>query len=193
MIKCPFKDCNMVEGHEGPHGFAVNKNIVLAPFGGGEGKIAGPTLVDLRCDICGSQMKMFKFENGGGRFECTRTAEPDCEQEWYFYPNGRINHTILAKMYPSNMNKESKIYDEFLSHQLKEHGFKMRASVLCGILTQARAEEEMLRAHEDVDAVRKEIRERKASRKIRASLNFQIFLWAMAATIAVGLLVWLFS
>lgn len=153
-MKCDFGQCNREAGHSGPHGFELEPGLIAAPHGGGEGKVQAPTPVDLACDICDQPMTMQRFENGGGRFKCTSAT---CEQCWSFYPGGRIEHTILKRMYPSSMQESSKLYDGFLDHTTREHAFTVRAGALCGLISEAQEQQYLADSVAMVAAKRAEI------------------------------------
>lgn len=132
---CWAKDCNMDEGHSGPHGIAVPGGIVFAPHGGGEGGFMGdwepaetPCENHRRGGACGSKMRRRKFQNGGGVLEC-----PACEQEWTFQSDGS-SYCKATTIWSSGMKESDKLYREFVDWQLAEWVFKASARYELGLI-----------------------------------------------------------
>ena len=155
-MNCEFENCNRESGHPGPHGFEVTPGLIFAPHGGGEGKQAESAPVSLKCDCCGTAMTMRRYDNGGGRFTC------QCGQRWEFQP-GHTTSVVIARLYPSAMEDESPLYQEFLDYQVAQFSFQMEASVLCGLLDQQEATRKLSAFQEEVATVRREIARRKRS------------------------------
>jgi hypothetical protein len=66
--KCEFENCNQNFGHEGPHGYELEPGLILAPYGGGEGKKSESVPVPLGCDCCNGAMRMQVFVATSGGF-----------------------------------------------------------------------------------------------------------------------------
>ena len=132
-MKCAFENCNRQDGHDGPHGFEAEPGLIFAPHGGGERGIMPAEPAAITCDCCGSPMLMQRYENGGARFKCTHQLR-ECDQDWSFSPDGNASRIVVARMFPSAMKVDSKLYDEFLDYQSAEVAFRARARKLCGLI-----------------------------------------------------------
>ena len=130
-----MKDCNMIEGHSGPHGIAISENVILAPHGGGEGGFTGgwetaetPCENYLSSGTCGAKMRKRKFQNGGGIFECSA-----CGQEWTFESDGS-SFCKATTLWPSRMKETDKLYYEFVDWQLAQWIFKTNVRCELGLI-----------------------------------------------------------
>lgn len=131
MEECAFDNCNMITGHPGPHGIHVGSGLVLAPHGGGEGKIGDDEPAPTACDCCEAPMVAHRYSNGGGELSCTR-----CQQNVSFLPDGEKESAILAKLFPSKMSERSRVYREFLNHRANEVAWDYTARHFFGLCTE---------------------------------------------------------
>jgi hypothetical protein len=169
-MTCRFHNCTRVAGHEGPHGIEAHPGLIFAPYGGGEGNVEDETLTDLACDCCGLPMTMCKYSEGGGQFACA------CGQRWRF-THSEASATILARLYPSRMDEQAAIYDEFLDHWLTQVTFHSKALVLCGLRSTTDAESDIAKAKQRVSDKRLEI-ETKRQQKAGKSWFRRFARWA---------------
>ncbi len=90
-------------------------------------------LMQLPCNICGKPMEMFKKENIT-RFKCKTN---DC-QTWTISEDGSYDGCkILANLWPSNMDENSKYYREnYIPERRKEMEFYPLARLIAGYMTQ---------------------------------------------------------
>jgi hypothetical protein len=150
---CEFENCNRLAGHHGPHGFEAEPGLIFAPYGGGEGRKLEPVPVALKCDSCHwPVMRMQRYEAGGATFACEA-----CNQQWSFAPDGRVSCTVIAQLYPSKMDEDSALYQEFLAYRLKQCRFELEASLLCGALKKQEADRLMTAFEIQVADKRREI------------------------------------
>ena len=158
---CNFESCNQEMGHDGPHGFAV-EGLVFAPYGGGEGRLLEWQEVGLRCDCCGSTMKLQRYEKGGGSFKCTSSS---CHQYWRFTPDG-ATCAVIASLYPHRMTNEWPLYDKYLDYKLEELKFTAEAKRLCGLFTLEEATAELGKGERECADLRAKKRVLRAIRRL---------------------------
>lgn len=142
---CPFEGCNQPIGHDGPHGLAAAPGVVLAPYGGGEGSVGDWEPCLLECDCCRAPMRQRRFETGGGEFACTK-----CDQAHSFYPDGTHTRAIIARMYPSKMNRRHKLWREAVEYRLRQWSFTMTAKCLLALVTKDEADRSIANATQQV-------------------------------------------
>ncbi len=103
------------------------------------------------CNCCGTPM-ILKSEPAP-MLKCS-----NCKQEVYPGINNEINMIVLPKLYPSHMQENSKIYDEFLDYRIAEITFDARARVCFGSLTNTEADERVEQITKMVAEKRAELR-----------------------------------
>lgn len=138
---CAFDNCNKLKGHDDMYGIEPQPGLTFAPYGSGdEGEIGTPVETDLICDCfnCDGKFIMRKFSNGGGRFNCLK-----CEQIHYFQNDKSSSRIILPSLYPSKMEKGSKIYKEFIEYKRSEWIWRQKALCLLGLITEEEREKEL--------------------------------------------------
>ena len=118
--------------------------------------------MDLRCDCCNTPMTMELLGPGdmqakGARFTC---QSPPCGQTWTFSKN-RASCAILARLYPSEMKEDSRIYREFLDYQLSAFTFQHKACLLCGLITPQEYKQKVEEAEKFVSEKIQEIERKK--------------------------------
>lgn len=137
-MNCQFENCNQEAGHDGPHGHSVEGGrLIFAPFGGGEGEVSDWEDSGELCDCCSSPMRLRRYQNGGGQFQCIADG---CGQEW-IVTKETVSSTIINRLYPSSMTKDSAMYAEFLDDKEGQIANYEKWSKFVGAMTPERAAE----------------------------------------------------
>lgn len=100
----------------------------------------------LKCNCCKSPMKTIKQEDRGGAFKCTQ-----CDQVVNVNPDGTCNYSILAKLFPSNIEKGTEIYREFIEYQYSSWEFIETAYFLLGQISNAELNKRLVQARATCD------------------------------------------
>ena len=142
-MQCEFPNCTRDIDHDGAHGIEPEgSGIVFAPYGGNEGELGQSEPCPIRCDCCASAMTLRRLSKGGGRLVCT-----SCEQTWHI-SHATMTSTVIATLYPHDMDKKSKLYDEFLDHKLQDWKWKQNAELFLGLISQDDFDQRILQAQE---------------------------------------------